>query len=102
MAFVELITNGLDTNDKGATTALLNVENATQVSFSVAGATGAHDDHEIALQLSFDDAKWYPAGKRVTKLGFAQNIPITTKSVRLRVAREEGSISTVNTIIQAK
>ena len=103
MAFVEEIITDFNANDDTSNvTVSMDISTAKMVAFGVMGESGSHDEHEIALQLSFDDTKFFGAKKRLTGLGFLDNISTAAKFARCRCAKAEGSASKVKIIMQAK
>ena len=99
--FSEIKQTGLDANATTTSTSL-NVQDNANVVFSIVGASGTHATHVVTLQCSLDDSAWQDMSSTVTGVGVVDNVPVTTKFVRLKVTTNEGGTSTIDIIIQGK
>jgi len=98
----------IDTNNVGAVTGKLNVRALSKITLDVAGVTGTHATHRVALQVSVNGDDWRAAedsaGNPIRIAGdtMLQNIEVSAAVVRARVSTAEGAVSTCNVTIQAK
>ena len=99
--FSELKQTGLDANATTTSTSL-DVQDNENVAFSIVAATGTHATHVVTLQCSLDDSAWQDTTTTQAGVGVKDNVPITTKFVRLKVTTDEGGTSTIDIIIQGK
>jgi len=100
----------IDTNNAGATTAWFDVSENNVISLSVWGETGHHSNHEVKIECS-PDADPNHSLFAIKSAGIAHkavgedmepNISISCRYVRAKVTTAEGSASTSKIIIQAK
>lgn len=99
--FQSMNQTGINANTAAEGTAL-DISDNGFVSFGVEAESGAHDNHVVELECSFDAAKWNGTGQKITGLGYKDNIQVTMKWVRLKVETLEAGDSVITWRLQAK
>lgn len=92
--------DGVDANVQGNTEAI-DIQSVKDITWSVVGVSGSHNNHVIRLQRSLDGVSWSGTSHSVTGEDSEQQ-RVTARFVRWRVTTPEGSPSTVNIHIQGK
>ena len=100
--FVELIADGVDSNDDTAVTASLDIATQRHLCLDVVAASGTHGTEVVTLQFSVDDSVWQASAITQAGAGFTDDITINARYVRVKVTTAEGGASTVDITIQAK
>ena len=103
MAFVSTTKSGLNTNSLGAVTTSIDITAATMFSWCVTGATGAHANHKVKLEISFDNTKWLDSASHITGIDvFSSENDVSIGYIRFMVDVVEGATSTVDIIVNSK
>ena len=103
MAFLTDTKSGLDTNVVDSVTSSLDLTSHKLFTWAVVDDTGAHDNHEVILQISLDNVNFMDWHSKLGGIDVHQTerrFPVGY--VRWKVAKAEGAISTVDIIINAK
>ena len=89
---------GIDSNALTAGTAM-STHDATYVSMDVKGISGAHSNHIVTLQMSFNNVDWVNTANTITGEGSKTNILCIAPYVRGKVTTVESVASTVDLTI---
>jgi len=105
---LEDITTGLDANSVDSKTTGIETAGFKRFVMHILGKTGTHATHEIELQSSPDNDKWFTARNedgttiKVTGQGHKLHFTASSRYLRAKVVVSEGATSTVDIYIQGK
>ena len=88
----------LDANALTAGTTM-PTHDATYVSIDVKADTGAHANHIVTLQVSFNGTDWFDTSNTITGVGRKTNVLCIAPYVRAKVTTVESGSSTIDLTI---
>jgi len=100
--FSDLIATEFNTNTISNVTPSLDVKNNSLLCFGSTSESGAHSNHILTLQHSFDGSNWIDTTHTLTGAGIKDNIQTAAQCVRVKVTTAEGALSLSTIFIQAK
>ena len=89
---------GINANALTAGT-IMPTHDATYVSMDVKADTGAHANHIVTLQMSFNGTDWFDTANTITGVGRKTNILCIAPYVQAKVTTVEGGASTIDVTI---
>ena len=89
---------GIDSNALTAGTTM-PTHDATYVTIDVKGISGAHSNHIVTLQISFNNTDWTDTANTITGEGSKTNVLCIAPYVRAKVTTVESAASTIDVTI---